>query len=133
MNVQKKNVASNRLRNIELRQVSVWNEKTVIWFEDAPSLNLSKAIELASYQEKTTGALIRVQATILDSLLENCDKAEGLQFDVEGSEFQIISGATKTLRNLMPNICVHANLETKNSVMRNSEKATFQNVISASI
>ncbi len=91
-----RNVASNRLRNVELRKVAVWDEETMVWFEDAPSLNSSKVVDAdASFHEKTTGRLIRVQATTLDNLLENYDKVDWLRFDVEGGEFQIINGATK--------------------------------------
>jgi len=100
-----RNVASNQLGNVELKQIAAWNKKKVVQFEVIPSLNSSRVVDTnIGSKEKTRGRLIHVQATTLDSLLENYDNVDWLRFDVEGGEFQIIKGATKTLRNLKPNI-----------------------------
>ena len=101
----KRNVGSNQLGNIELRQIAVWDKETTVWFEVSPSLNSSRVVDTNDVSKvKTRGKLIRVQATTLDSLLGNYDKVDWLRFDVEGGELQIINGATETIRNFMPNI-----------------------------
>ncbi len=101
----KRNVGSNRLENVELRQIAIWDKETLAWFEVPPSLNSARVLDVYDCsKEKIRGKLIRVQTTTLDSLLENYDKVDWLRFDVEGGEFQIINGATKTIKNFMPNI-----------------------------
>ena len=101
----KRNVGSNQLGNIELRQIAAWDKETTVVFEVSPSLNSSRVVDTDDGSKvKTRGKLIRVQATTLDSLLGNYDKVDWLRFDVEGGEFRIINGATETIKNFMPNI-----------------------------
>ena len=99
-----KNVSLNRLRNVELRQIAVWDKETSVWFEASDALNLSRVINSNVISKNPGRKLICVQAARLDSLLENYERVDWLRFDVEGSEFEIIKGATRTLKRFKPNI-----------------------------
>jgi FkbM family methyltransferase len=95
--ILKRNTALNNLTNVLPLNIAVFSTKTRIkLYEQSAS---AKYNSLLLSRAKQTEKYAEINADTLDSILElnRIDQANWIKIDVEGAEFEVLKGATKTL------------------------------------
>jgi FkbM family methyltransferase len=93
----KRNVALNNLTNVLPLNIAVFSTKTRIkLYEQSAS---AKYNSLILSRAKQTEKYVEINADTLDSILElnGINQVNWIKIDVEGAEFEVLKGATKTL------------------------------------
>jgi len=102
------NVTSNEMQNrITALNQPVFNKSGMVLINDAPSSSHISMDENGSLRTNTT----EVNSVSIDDFCSTneIDKIDLIKIDVDGVEFEILSGATKSLQSIRPIIVVEPN------------------------
>ena len=104
--VLKVNVALNRLTNVRIEEVVLGESSREVFFHlaEAPQLSSSSAESLDLEGRRYNS--IRYQMTTLDALDIASSTNLVLLIDVEGSELDVLKGASKTIKDKAPSHCL---------------------------
>jgi FkbM family methyltransferase len=97
--VLKKNIALNNLTNVLALNYAVFSTRTRMKLYEQSASAKYNSIMLA--RAAKTNNYVEVNADTLDNILEinEVNRVNWIKIDVEGAEFEVLKGATKTLSN----------------------------------
>ena len=89
-------------KNIEIHDLLLWNENTLIDFYEAGTVG-SSAIWMPDNSET-----VKKEAVTIDSWVKNNNigKLDFIKMDIEGAEIEALDGCVDTIKNLKPNFAI---------------------------
>ena len=89
-------ITYRKANNIKIIRMAVAAEEGTRQFGLMPQLSESKLL----YQKSAKGGLTSVQATTIDSLLQPYEEVDLVKLDVEGAEFDALTGASDSMNKI---------------------------------
>ncbi len=89
-------VKSNRLKNVEIRNLAVWSDKVTLQFRN-DSMPSSRIVQSDG---------IEIQASRIDDMIPESESVGFIKMDVEGAEIQALWGGKNTIQKYHPMLAV---------------------------
>jgi FkbM family methyltransferase len=105
------NIALNHIENIDTFNFALGNEPGKATIYDNWNVNRGGA-SLVIHAENSTG--FEVDVKTLDEVIQNDFQPKMIKIDVEGFEFQVLKGATNTIKNCKPILIIEFSVSREN-------------------
>jgi len=105
------NIALNHVKNIENFNFALGNEAGKATIYDNWNVNRGGS-SLVIHSENSTG--FEVDVKTLDEVIQNDFQPKMIKVDVEGFEFQVLKGATNTIKNCKPILIIEFSVSRDN-------------------
>jgi FkbM family methyltransferase len=105
------NIALNHIENIDTFNFALGNETGKATIYDNWNVNRGGA-SLVIHAENSTG--FEVDVKTLDEVIQNDFQPKMIKIDVEGFEFQVLKGATNTIKNCKPILIIEFSVSREN-------------------
>ena len=105
------NIALNHIENIDTFNFALGNETGKAMIYDNWNVNRGGA-SLVIHAENSTG--FEVDVKTLDEVIQNDFQPKMIKIDVEGFEFQVLKGATNTIKNCKPILIIEFSVSREN-------------------
>ncbi len=105
------NIALNHIENIDTFNFALGNETGKATIYDNWNVNRGGA-SLVIHSENSTGFVVDVKT--LDEVIQNDFQPKMIKIDVEGFEFQVLKGATNTIKNCKPILIIEFSVSREN-------------------
>jgi FkbM family methyltransferase len=105
------NIALNHIENIKTFNFALGNESAKATIYDNWNVNRGGA-SLVIHAENATG--FEVDVKTLDEVIQNDFQPKMIKVDVEGFEFQVLKGATNTIKNCKPILIIEFSVSRDN-------------------